>query len=107
MPRNSDDIESSLIIPSDIAEPAMKLVQEQDAARGDWDNPRQGETFQPPWPERGDPALRYLLFKFDAFVDAGIDPKEAAVTLAAHAWLEGGIANYDRGQRDARSAIKD
>lgn len=35
-------------------------------------------------------------------VDAGMDPQTAAWQLAVHSWFEGGIENYDRGQRDAR-----
>lgn len=58
--------------------------------------------FQPPWPELENPALQYLLHRFQASVDAGMNLPTAAASLAAHSWFEGGIANYDRGQADAR-----
>ncbi|MEV0994706.1 hypothetical protein [Nonomuraea sp. NPDC050202] len=30
------------VVPDDIAQPAMRLADEQDAAHGDWPNPRDG-----------------------------------------------------------------
>jgi len=102
MPENADDIEHALSIPSDIAVPAMKLVEKQNEARGDWGNPRENDMPQVPWPEVGNPALRYLLHKFTASVDAGMDLETAATSLAAHSWFEGGVAGYDHGQADAR-----
>jgi hypothetical protein len=85
MAQDPDDIERSLMIPENIAVPAMRLVQQQDAVRGDWDSPREGEMYQPPWPEIDNAGLRYLLHKFHACVDAGMDIRVAAASLAAHA----------------------
>jgi hypothetical protein len=102
MPENVDDIEHSLSIPSDIALPAMDLVEKQNQDRGDWGNPRDNEMPDVPWPEVGSPALRYLLHKFRASVEAGMDVETAATSLAVHSWFEGGVAGYDRGQVDAR-----
>ena len=94
-------IERSLTIPSGISRPAMKQVSDQDRARGPWTSPRNGEMYQPPWPEIDNPILRYLLHKFQASVDAGMDVMGAAASLAAHSWFEGGIENYDRGRSDS------
>jgi hypothetical protein len=43
-----------------------------------------------------------LLYKAQASMDAGMDIKVAMLQLAVAAWFEGGVENYDRGQRDAR-----
>jgi len=51
--------------------------------------------------EPGQPILAALLHDARKNIDAlGIDA--ALIQLATHAWFEGGIEGYDRGQRDAR-----
>ncbi len=46
--------------------------------------------------------LRYLLIKAEKSIAAGMDQRTALLQLAVHAWFEGGIENYDRGQMDGR-----
>jgi hypothetical protein len=95
-------IEAELSIPAEIVEPMMRSVAEQDAQRGDWSNPRDARQPEAPWPAEDNPMLQFLLVKAKASLDAGMDPMVAVLQAAAHAWFEGGIENYDRGQRDAR-----
>jgi hypothetical protein len=98
-----NEIEASLKIPEDLASALLAHVAEQDANRGDWPNPRDADQPQPPWPADDSPVLRYLLHKAEASMAAGMDRTAAMLQLAVHAWFEGGIENYDRGQRDART----
>ena len=56
----------------------------------------------PPWADTGDAMLRLLLYKAQSSMDAGMDSQVAMLQLAVHAWFEGPVENYDRGQRDAR-----
>jgi hypothetical protein len=98
------DIWRSINIPNDIASAAINLRMKQDRDRGDWDDPRLADQPEAPWPAREDPALRYLMYSFNESVKRGIDLQTAAIQLAVHAWFEGGVANYDRGQRDGRDA---
>jgi hypothetical protein len=102
MARTPENIEASLEIPAEIAGPAMSKPKEQAAGRGDWSDPREARQPDSPWPDGDDPMLRYLLYKAHASLDAGMDPEVALLQLAVHAWFEGGVENYDRGQRDAR-----
>jgi len=103
MPTN-DDRERSINIPTDMANAVLALKHRQDEQRGDWANPRKSHMSEEPWPRQDDPVLEYLLYSFDASVAAGTSVQDAALQLAVHAWFEGGIANYDRGQRDGRAA---
>jgi hypothetical protein len=92
-----------LTIPDDIADPAIIRTEAQDADRGGrWASPRAAEQPDPPWPSLDSPVLRYLLVKAEASVSAGMDIGTALMQLAVHAWFEGGIENYDRGQADGR-----
>lgn len=102
MARTPDEIEASIQIPEHIALPAMKRPEEQAQARGNWPNPRDAQQPEPPWPSENDPILRLLLYKAQASIDAGMDVPSALLQLAVHAWFEGGVENYERGQRDAR-----
>ena len=102
MTQTPDEIEAALTIPTEIADPAFKRKDEQDTQRGDWPNPRDARQPAPPWPDADDPMLRYLLHKASASVKAGMEPTTAMLQLAVHARFEGGVENYDRGQRDAR-----
>jgi hypothetical protein len=90
------------VVPDDIAQPAMRLADEQDAARGDWPNPRDGMMPAPPWPDEDNPMLRFLLWKAARRIERGMPVNQALLDLAVHAWFEGGVEGYDRGQRDAR-----
>ena len=74
----------------------------QDIARGDWPSPRDSERPHPPWPADDEPILWFLVDKARASIEAGTDLEATLLYLAAHAWFEGGIENYDRGQWDAR-----
>ncbi|XVX21471.1 hypothetical protein ACQP1U_06275 [Actinomycetota bacterium] len=80
---------------------AWTHVSEQDRQRGPWVSPRRGEMPEPPWPATDNPVLRALLDQ--ARRNLQVDGVETAlIHLATHAWFEGGIEGYDRGQRDAR-----
>ena len=103
MTPTSDEIENALIIPISIAGPLFTLQKAQDAVRGEWTSQRGTEQPNAPWPDVGSPALQYLLHKFHASVDAGMDIEVAALQLAVHCWYESGIENYDRGQSDAQA----
>lgn len=102
MTRTPDEIERGLTIPADIANPALEYVATQDAERGDWANPRDARQPDAPWPDADNPMLRLLLHKAQASIEAGMDIEMATLQLAVHAWFEGGVENYDRGQHDAR-----
>lgn len=104
MDQRPDDnaIEASLRVPEDMAQEIFADIEAQDAVRGDWPSPRDADQPEAPWPSPDSAALRYLIWKATASLEAGMDPRTAIVTLAAHAWFEGGIVNYDRGQRDGR-----
>ncbi len=90
------------IVPDDIAQPAMRIVEDQDASRGDWLSPRDRTIPEPPWPDENSPMLRFLLWKAARRIERGMPVNEALLDLAVHAWFEGGVEGYDRGQRDAR-----
>jgi|JI10StandDraft_1071094.scaffolds.fasta_scaffold04826_4 hypothetical protein len=80
---------------------SLAKVEAQDAARGDWADPRRAQMPDPPWPSRDDPTLRALLDQ--ARRQLATEGVEAAlIHLATHCWFEGGIEAYDRGQQDAR-----
>lgn len=102
MERTPNEIEASLEIPTEIAEPALRRTAEQAEHRGDWPDPREARQPDAPWPAHDDPALRLLMYTAQASIEAGMKPELAMLQLAVHAWFEGGVANYDRGQRDAR-----
>lgn len=97
-----NDIEGSLNVPDQIADPMLAAKDQQDADRGDWPSPRDHRQPEPPWPAEDNPVLRYLLWTAKASVAAGMDPEVAMLQLAVHTWFEGGIAGHDGGQRDAR-----
>jgi hypothetical protein len=80
----------------------LELAGRQDRARGSWPSPRGVPMPEAPWPTTHDAMLKYLLLKARDCITAGMGENEAMLQLAVHAWYEGGIANYDRGQRDAR-----
>ncbi|MEV0994707.1 hypothetical protein [Nonomuraea sp. NPDC050202] len=46
--------------------------------------------------------LRFLLWKAARRIERGMPVNQALLDLAVHAWFEGGVEGYDRGQRDAR-----
>ena len=96
-----DEIEASLIVPGDVADGLINLRAAQDAHRGPWPSPRDARQPEPPWPAENSPMLRFLLWKTNASVEAGMDMRSALTQLAVHAWFEGGVENYDRGRRDA------
>jgi hypothetical protein len=102
-----DEIEQAIRVPEQIAMPAFARKDQQDAERGDWPSPRDSQQPAPPWPGEDDPMLRLLLHRAIASLDAGMDLKPALLQLAVHAWFEGGVENYDRGQRDARRPRSD
>ncbi len=104
MPCTPDEIEGSLRIPVEVADAVLSYTQAQDDARGGrWPSPRNVDQPSPPWPSQDNPALQYLLLKCEASIAAGIDLPTALLQLAVHAWFEGGIENYDRGQIHGRS----
>lgn len=95
-------IEASLSLPAEVVDPALEKIEVADAARGGWTSPREARMPDPPWPAHDDPMLWFLIEKANASLDAGMDPSIALRQLAVHAWFEGGIDGYDRGQADAR-----
>jgi hypothetical protein len=97
-----NEIEAGLSLPDTIVDPALERVANQDHTRGDWTSPREATQPNPPWPDEDNPMMRFLLAKAIASVEAGMERDIAMLQLAAHAWFEGGIEGYDRGQRDAR-----
>jgi hypothetical protein len=50
----SDDKDPEFV-PDHIAQPMMAHAAAQDAARGDWQNPREADQPDPPWPTRTAP----------------------------------------------------
>jgi hypothetical protein len=100
-----DEIEIGLTVPKDIANATVSWAETQDKERGDWPSQREVPQPQPPWPSQDNPVMRYLLWKAKASVDAGMKPADAMIVLAVHAWFEGGIEGYDRGQRDSRQHL--
>jgi hypothetical protein len=96
-----DEIEASMIVPGDVADGVINLRSAQDAHRGQWQSPRDARQPDPPWPAENSPMLRFLLWKANASVEAGMDVRSALTQLAVHAWYEGGVENYDLGRRDA------
>lgn len=103
MTRTPDEIEASLMIPAEVAEPVFSYKEAQDAARdGRWPSPREANQPDSPWPSQDNVMLRYLLVKADQSIAAGMDLRTALLQLAVHAWFEGDIENYDRGQVDGR-----
>jgi hypothetical protein len=97
------DIEAGLQIPRDISFAVIDYHAQQDATRGAWDNPRDAAQPDAPWPAQDNAMLKFLLTKAELSVKAGMDLRTAMLQLAVHAWFEGGIENYDRGQSDARA----
>ena len=74
-------------VPSDIAVPAMTYADEMKELLGL--DSRDVEMPNPPWPDRDNPMLRYLLWKAQDVADEeGL--KSAFIWLATHAWFEGG-----------------
>lgn len=103
---NSDDIENTVRLPANVTDPALRQAAEQDENRGGWPSPRKAEQPDPPWPGESDANLRLLLHAAQARLDAGMPTRQVMTHLAVHAWFEGGVENYDRGQRDARADIE-
>lgn len=95
------EIEDSLVTPTGLATLIQQFAARQDAERGDWPSPRTTPQGTPPWPEPDNDMLRYLLWKAEASIKAGMDVELALLQLAVHTWFEGGIENYDRGRQDA------
>ena len=103
MPRSPDEIEASLLLPDDITESIVVYKEDQDTIRGArWPSPREANQPSPPWPSQDNVMLRYLLIKAEKSIAAGMDRRTALSQLAVHAWFEGGVENYDRGQMDGR-----
>jgi hypothetical protein len=98
-----DAIEAALQIPESVAAALLATKSRQDRERGNWASPREVNQPQAPGPTRTVPVLRYLLFEAEASVEAGMDVGTTMLHLAVHAWFEGGVEDYDRGQRDART----
>ena len=94
--------EGGLSLLPEVVEPTLGYIAAQDAERGDWLDPRDAKQPEAPWPDENNPMLKFLLQKARASLDAGMDPMVAVLQATAHARFEGGIENYDRGQRDAR-----
>lgn len=95
-------------VPQVLAEDAVAYLERQDAARGPWPSPREGaEVTGPPYPAADNPVLGYLVAAARSAMDSGTDVGETIVQLAVHAWLEGHIEGYDRGQHDARRPTAD
>lgn len=95
-------IEAGLSLPAEVVEPTLSYIAAQDAERGDWSSPRVAEQPDAPWPAEDNLMLRFRLQRARASLEAGMDPMVTVLQATAHAWFEGGIENYDRGQRDAR-----
>ncbi|GAA0612077.1 helix-turn-helix domain-containing protein [Kribbella sandramycini] len=95
-----DDVQ--LVVPEGIGTAVLAWSDSQEQKRGNWPDPRKAQQPQPPWPSQDNPVMRYLLWKADAYIEAGVDPVEVMVDLAVTAWFEGGVEGYDRGQHDAR-----
>ena len=100
--QDPDAIEASLLIPEDVASAVIPYCRQQDESRGGWASLRDAEQPDAPWPAADNAMLRFLLTKAELSVRAGMDVRTALLQLGVHAWFEGGIENYDRGQRDAR-----
>src|SRR5450631_2834548 len=96
------DIEEHLNLPDSIKADMWLEADRQDDERGDWANPRGAEMPLPPWPNEDSPIVKYLLAMGGAYLTAGLDIDTVLVWVIVHSWYEGGIENYDRGQRDAR-----
>lgn len=80
----------------------LEYLDRQDADRGDWPRQRDADAPAPPWPSPHNPTLRYLLHRAKERLGQGEDVDAVLVSLAVHAWFEGGVEAYDRGQREAR-----
>jgi hypothetical protein len=92
-------------VPQELAEEAVDHLARQDAERGPWPSPRSGaDVTGPPYPAPDNPVLGYLVAIAHSAVDSGADVRETIVQLAVHAWMEGHVEGYDRGQRAARDA---
>ena len=90
-------------VPQALAEDAVAYLECQDAERGPWPSPREGaDVTGPPYPTADNPVLGYLVAAARSAVDSGTDLGETIVQLAVHAWFEGHIEGYDRGQHAAR-----
>lgn len=79
--------------------------EEQDAARGSWPTPR---TKMPafPFPDYENPVLEMLVANANRSIGEGKDVLRMLTHLAVHAWFEGGVAGYDRGQEHGREAAQ-
>lgn len=81
----------------------LRWVGKQDAERGPWESQRRKKMPDPPFPDPDNPMLKYLLEQAVQQLTTGDETINNVLThLAVHAWYEGGIEGYDRGQRDAR-----
>ena len=80
----------------------LDYLDRQDADRGDWPRQRDADAPAPPWPSPQNPTLRYLLHRAKERLGQGEGVDAVLVSLAVHAWFEGGVEAYDRGQREAR-----
>ena len=98
-----EEIEASIQLPESVLDAVLTEMTRQDVDRGDWASPRTAHQPDAPWPATSSPIFAYLLLKATASIAAGMPVRDACITLAAHAWFEGGVENYDRGQVDARS----
>lgn len=78
---------------------------EQDMARGPWPTQRTGKMPNPPFPDPANPILKALLHDAHKKLASGADAEVTLAHLAVHAWFEGGIEGYDRGQADARAEL--
>lgn len=92
-----------VLVSRQVVEAAVALAKRQDAERGAWPSSREGATQPNPlFPSADNPILAYLLAAANGAVDAGEDVAVTTLHLAVHAWFEGHIEGYDRGQQDAR-----
>lgn len=98
-PVDIEDINKYTNLPKPLADAVHAKLDAQEAARGDWPDPRKAEQGQPPWPDPHDPILEFLLYQAKVQLDAGADATHVMLMLGVHAWFEGGVENYDRGRQ--------
>lgn len=95
-----------LPILADVEALLKKYIDDQDAARGNWDPGRfnnQGDGPPvPPKPSADNPMLAFLFDDAQRNVVKD-DLASALINLAVHAWMEGHIEGYDRAMREHTS----
>ena len=95
-------IEATVDLPDGMLDSVMPYIEAQDAARGAWPSPRDSAQPHAPWPTPENPMFQFLVKKAQLTAAGGADLDLVIMQIAIHAWFEGGIENYDRGQAHGR-----